>query len=286
MLEEDNALEDVNNDAHLEEGEADSQSENIQETDFDAEAKALGWSPKENWRGAEKQWVDAETFVNRGKEILPVVNERNKRLVERVNAQEQKLKEQADAFERFEKLNNKIAEQQRSEALSRIKSQQKEALENENDELYDQLEDKKVKVNEDLKVEEPKKPKPQEPSYVEPPETTAFRQQNSWYGTDPLLTDYANRYSNQMAQQGMSIPEQLEATKKYIVETFPQKFENPRRKGNAPVGKGAAPSGSKPKGMQWKNLSTSEQRLARGQMKNFGWTQEQFLKEYSEMENL
>ena len=30
------------------------------------EAKVLGWSPKEEWRGDQTQWVDADVFLRGG----------------------------------------------------------------------------------------------------------------------------------------------------------------------------------------------------------------------------
>jgi len=44
-----------------------------------AEAKSLGWAPKENWRGAPEKWVDAASFLAKGMGIHHVRDE-NKRL--------------------------------------------------------------------------------------------------------------------------------------------------------------------------------------------------------------
>ncbi len=45
-----------------------------------AEAKSLGWAEKENWKGDPERWADAKTFLERGRHILPIVQENNKRL--------------------------------------------------------------------------------------------------------------------------------------------------------------------------------------------------------------
>ena len=48
--------------------------------EIEQEARTLGWVPKELFRGDEKRWVDAKTFVERGHVVLPIVQENNKRL--------------------------------------------------------------------------------------------------------------------------------------------------------------------------------------------------------------
>ena len=37
------------------------------------EARLFGWVPNEEFRGSEDDWVDAEVFVKRGKEINPIL---------------------------------------------------------------------------------------------------------------------------------------------------------------------------------------------------------------------
>lgn len=44
-------------------------------------AKLFGWVPKEEYKGEEKNWLDAPEFVERGEQILPIVQQNNKRLV-------------------------------------------------------------------------------------------------------------------------------------------------------------------------------------------------------------
>lgn len=57
----------------------------------ETEAKALGWAPKENWRGNEADWVDAETFVERGRQVMPLLKKNNERLTGKLTETEQQL---------------------------------------------------------------------------------------------------------------------------------------------------------------------------------------------------
>lgn len=47
--------------------------------EVEAQARADGWVPKDQWRGRPEDWIDAPTFVERGREILPIVNSRLRR---------------------------------------------------------------------------------------------------------------------------------------------------------------------------------------------------------------
>src|SRR3990167_3011505 len=49
------------------------------------EATGMGWSPKESWRGDPEKWIDAETFVARGREVLPILRANNKQLQAKVD---------------------------------------------------------------------------------------------------------------------------------------------------------------------------------------------------------
>lgn len=59
----------------------------------EAKASALGWVPQEQFRGDPERWVDAETFVRRGEEVLPIIKKNNEHLQEQVA----RLKAELDA---------------------------------------------------------------------------------------------------------------------------------------------------------------------------------------------
>jgi len=279
MTEEASALEDVNDTAQLDENqeaeqteEVDASSENMEDdVDYEGFAKVQGWSGKEKWRGDPDKWVDAKTFVERGREFQST-------LKEKANNLERKLKEQEDANERTLKMFDKLNKKAEKEAFDKIRDQQKQALEDDNDSLYDELEAKKTKVADEYKAEEPKAPQ-QDPSIAN------FKAENEWYNDDPVMRDYADKYCQQMADKGYSITKQLEETKRYIVGHFPNKFENPRRQMAQTVSTGSAPSNVK-KSKGWKDIPAADQKMGEGVMKSMGMTKADYVKSYFEMENL
>lgn len=72
----------------------------VQDTPEDvAEARKLGWVPKEEFRGtAGKEYVDAKTFLDKGRAILPHVQRHNDILKEELAATRRLAEETAEAL--------------------------------------------------------------------------------------------------------------------------------------------------------------------------------------------
>lgn len=47
--------------------------EELEERDYDAEARDMGWVEEDKFRGPKGQWTDAKTFVEKGEHILPIL---------------------------------------------------------------------------------------------------------------------------------------------------------------------------------------------------------------------
>lgn len=94
------------------------------------EARGMGWLPKEEFKGKEENWVDAGTFVEKGRHILPIVQANNKRLEGQVQnlsqtlAQTQAaLKAANAAIDAIEESQTASSEAQREQALTELKEQ-------------------------------------------------------------------------------------------------------------------------------------------------------------------
>jgi hypothetical protein len=166
------------------------------------QAKALGWADKDQWRGPPEHWVDADVFVERGKTVLPIVKENNERLQSTVSKQQQELetvkqqledtRKAMEDFKQFhgEELKRKVAET-RKELIRGIEEARKEGNVDAVVEMTEQLDN----LTEAARVPppEPKKPTTATPPPSEVhPDFLAWRQQNPWYGTDPVDTGLAN----------------------------------------------------------------------------------------------
>ena len=70
--------------------------------DFDAEARKHGWRPKEEFKGDPNRWTDAETFVKRADEVMPLLQKQNEGLKRELDEMKRTLKQASKHFEASE----------------------------------------------------------------------------------------------------------------------------------------------------------------------------------------
>lgn len=85
--------------------------------DYEAEARAQGWSPKDDFKGDPNRWVDAETFVKRADEMMPLIKAQLKHV-------RRELEEQKRTTKRFAKFAQGAEERIRAE----IRAEMEEAV--------------------------------------------------------------------------------------------------------------------------------------------------------------
>lgn len=88
----------------------------------EVEARTLGWVPQEEFRGDTAQWVDAETFVKRGQEILPIVRGNNKRLVAEVNGLKELMAKQSSELRGALTVIKQLEESREEDVREQVKS--------------------------------------------------------------------------------------------------------------------------------------------------------------------
>lgn len=232
------------------------------------QARAQGWSPKEEWRGPEDKWVDAETFLKRGEEIAPVMRERNKHLTRDIAEMKQLLQIQHQSIA-------KAREQGYRQAIEELNEKQREAVRNADEEAFDAAERKKAKI---LKAydEEHQAQQPQiDPVFIE------WCEDNEWYQNDPDLAAYADGIGPRVAREsGMSGKKLLDEVAKRVKKTFHHKFANPRRSEASAVEPSAATLTPK-KGKTFESLPPEAKKNCDRFMKIIpGFTREDYLADY------
>ena len=114
----------------------------------EAKARESGWSPLEEWRGDEADWVTAERFNDRG-EFMSRIAEQSSIIAHLTN----KVEDRDTAMQDVLKLQEKMADRAYTEALKTLKDQKKEALESDD---YDAI----VNIDEEMNELKEHKPKP------------------------------------------------------------------------------------------------------------------------------
>ena len=81
------------------------------------EARSQGWVPKEEFKKDPKSWVDADVFVERGHQILPLVRKHSENLSKELAATKEQLKELRETAEEFKKYHDHVILPNRGETI-------------------------------------------------------------------------------------------------------------------------------------------------------------------------
>jgi hypothetical protein len=89
----------VENEAEAPAQEGQEQAEAQDSPEDISEATGMGWVPKDKFRGNPDLWKPAAEFVRRGREILPIVQKRERDLREKLSASDRKIAELERSFD-------------------------------------------------------------------------------------------------------------------------------------------------------------------------------------------
>ena len=286
------------------EDQAESTEADSAKAEVEAKAKRMGWQPKEKFKGDESRWSDADTFLKRAEEQLPLAVSNLKRLNEKLAEQERKdaekdrrLDELAGTFKEFSeyhKASVKRAEEKAyQKARQELKEQQRQAVSDGDTDKFEQL-DQKLEELETKKpvVEEPRKtetPQPKPDSGQKSPAWLEWEARNPWYGKDEAMSIVAAAASNTVAARFphlINTPDIFTEYDKELRRLMPEKFTNPRRGESGAVsgGSDSVPSGgsgnSAPRKKTFNDLPADAKTWCLKYEKEGLLTKEQYLKEY------
>ena len=175
-----------------------------EETDYtpdpevEKSARAMGWHPKEEWKGNPDGWVTAEEFVERGEKILPILRANNRDLRENVltlKQQNDRLAQELNAtrsiVQNLEKHFNESTERQLAEQRKALKAELKDAVEDRDTdrefnirEQLDQLTEAEREAKTKQKENKDKlkgTPPPNDPDTIPDPEFAKWVEKNPWF---------------------------------------------------------------------------------------------------------
>ena len=242
------------------------------------EAASMGWSPKDRWRGDPEEWVDADTFVRRGKEIMPILRKNNERMQRKIEEQARVQAEQARVFAEFNEYHQRTIQQQKDAALAQLREARKQAIENSDGAAFEQIEGHIRQVE----AYEPELPKIKEAPVEMPPDFAEWLSDNPWYAKDKVAQVQADEIADQLRKEGVTSNGRyfLEEVGKRVREALPQRFGNPARRQPASV---AAPSPAAPRksGKSYDDLPSEARKLCDDFVRTIpGFTRDQYLRDY------
>lgn len=197
----------------------------MSERDYETEAKAEGWVPKADFKGDASKWVDAETFVKRGEEILPIVNAKNRKLSEQVESLMKEVSELKTGNAQFREFHDKaLAREQRDKAqlIEQLEAIRKKAVTDSDGEAFAKA-DRQLQ---DLRKE------PEQKNGELSPVQKGWLADNPWYESDEELQAIADGLSGVLAKRRPDLIGKrafLDELTNMVKKQVPDKFENPNR---------------------------------------------------------
>lgn len=93
------------------------------------EAEELGWADKDSWKGDPEKWVDAKTFLDRGRHILPIVRDQNKRMKGELSQVTARLSTMEQALRSANATIAALEESQEEDVRAQVEASRKELKE-------------------------------------------------------------------------------------------------------------------------------------------------------------
>lgn len=185
-----------------------------------AEARRMGWVPQEKFKGNKDHWVDADEFVERGKTVMPILLQNNKRLqmeLDKNKAEVDNLKTKlansetvmAKLEKHYTEANKRAVENAKTQLREELKQAREDGDLDKELEVREKLDDIREREKE---IEEPveSKEKKTEPSGNKlSPEFIAWKEENPWFDgpskEDKKKTKLVTRIAEDLREEGSEL---------------------------------------------------------------------------------
>ena len=253
------------------------------------EAVSQGWVEKEKFRGDEKDWVDAPTFVKRGREILPILRKNNENLLRELKESKKSIEEiraTAEEFKKFQKQTYERKAQDLEEQVSQLKAARAQAITDGDGQRVNVLDDAIDTAKEEAKAAKEDAASQVRVTQQAPaidPQLQEWLDRNEWFGKHDMLTAQTNAIGAVLRRRDPTLVGKpfLEKLDEAIAAEFPEKFGKSKRTPNyqAETGSGRPrPNGA---GKQsYENLPKEAKDACDRFVKQKLMTREDYVKEY------
>jgi len=236
-----------------------------QPADVEARARNLGWKPLDEFKGDEKDFIDASEFVRRGEEVLPIMKAANSKLEKQVQRLEKTL-------EKFAEHHSKTEARAYERALSDLEARQAEAVEANDHAAVKEITKEMVALEKE--VAKPKADETDDEDLFE-----SWKAENPWFDKDKGLRAAAIGIAEEIKNDFKDPVKQRAEVVKRIKADFPEKFTNPRRTQAAAVeGVGTGPKST---GKSYADLPAEAKKMCDEFVRDIkGFSKEKYVKEY------
>lgn len=243
----------------------------------ETEAGAQGWVPKDQFKGPAAKWIDAETFLERGKGF-------HKKLTDEVASLKAKVQRTDALGKQFQKFHEEAMAAKQVEldtAIKQLKKDHREAIRDGDDDAADALEGRIDVLNREKATAKVVPEAPAEPQ-MSPIVEAWIADGNQWFQNDSKLQRYAVDLGAELKAKGETAEgrEFLDKITAIMREDFPTKFGNQLRNRPGTVDSGSSRAATSAAGPTERDLPPEDRRLMR-EFIEAGWTtRDKFLSEY------
>lgn len=216
-------------------------------------AREMGWRPKEEFRGDTSKWVDAETFVSRGENFIPILRADREKLRGEVaetkaalTETQRALKASQEAIEALQQYHAEDTARQVEKAKKDLVKQLKQARDEGDVEAEVEIQDELTKIRTAQAAAPAPAPKPAAAPAAPAapavdPDQAVWLEANTWFKTSPRLRGLA-----------MGVAEELRAKQPTLkgkafyeaIDAEMEEYLDPPSRGTDKVQGGRGPSGS------------------------------------------
>jgi hypothetical protein len=215
-------------------------------------ATKMGW--RDDWDGEADNYVGPEEFITAGQGRLKTTLRKQDERHEKQTADIAEMRKTMDEFAKFNQGAEKRAYDQ---ALADLKSDQRQAVEDGDTAAYDAAETQIGELDKNRPEEKPAENKGTGNEAADAANYDAFKQDNSWYGTDMKMSAYADQIAPHVGQQYQG-PEYYKQLTEEVKKEFPDNFGNTKRR-KAPNVEGGTGETHKGGAKGWGDLDSEAQ---------------------------
>lgn len=239
-----------------------------EERDYTAEASEQGWTPKENWKGPDDKWTDAQTFVERGEKIAGILKSK----VERLEGKVEHLTESNKQFGEYHKKTLETQKRQNAERIEALEAQLAQSITDGDGQAYT----KTRREIDGLKSEQA----PTDDAQAWNQMAQEWASENRWYGENRKLARYADGISDEIKAEGYYGKSYFKELTRRVKEDFPDEFTNPKKSAPTGVEDGGEKGTSDSKARSYANLPADAKRACDDFVKQGFMTKEDYVKQF------
>lgn len=174
------------------------------ELQLEAEARDMGWVPQNEFRGKTDKWVDASTYLERGKTFVPFLRKNNEKLEREIASMKQEKLNSEARLRALEQASIDARNAAVARAEKDLRASLREARRDGDIDKQEELEEALEQVKEHKKTIETQPAQPQQTGQPHP-DYADWVEKNDWYLVDTAKREFADKYAQQLQNSGQQL---------------------------------------------------------------------------------